>query len=92
MKTHISIFIFLIGKFAMSFAQDTILPDPPPPIVNPCGVYDKQNIGNRRQIPYTFLRESDVAWQKRIWRDIDLREKQNQPLYYPDEPSTEETY
>lgn len=83
MKTHISIFIFLIGKFAMSFAQDTILPDPPPPIVNPCGVYDKQNIGNRRQIPYTYLRESDVAWQKRIWRDIDLREKQNQPLYYP---------
>jgi gliding motility associated protien GldN len=50
---------------------------------NPCDIYDKQNIGNRRPINYTSLREGDVAWEKRVWRDIDMREKQNQPLYYP---------
>jgi len=57
----------------------------PKPIkpVNPCDIYDKQNIGNRRPINYTSLREGDVAWEKRVWRDIDMREKQNQPLYYP---------
>ncbi len=47
------------------------------------GIYVKENANNRRFIPYTHLREADVAWQKRVWRRIDLREKQNQPLYYP---------
>jgi hypothetical protein len=57
--------------------------EPGPPTANPCDIYDKQNIGNRRPINYTSLREGDVAWEKRVWRDIDMREKQNQPLYYP---------
>lgn len=47
------------------------------------GIYVKENANNRRFIPYTHLREADVAWEKRVWRRIDLREKQNQPLYYP---------
>lgn len=62
-------------------AQDTFIPGPysnP----DPCGVHDK-NVGNRKPISYTSLREGDVAWEKRVWRDIDMREKQNQSLYYP---------
>lgn len=47
------------------------------------GVYDKENSVNRRFIPYTYLREADVAYKKRIWREIDLRDKINLPLYYP---------
>ncbi len=47
------------------------------------GVYDKENAVNRRLIPYTHLREGDVTWEKRIWRVIDIREKVNQPLYFP---------
>jgi len=50
------------------------------------GVYDKwSNMSgeNRRLIPYTHLREGDVTWEKRVWRRLDLREKQNQQLYYP---------
>lgn len=50
---------------------------------DPCDVYLKENINSRRPIPYTYLREGDVMWEKRIWRDIDMREKQNQPFYYP---------
>jgi gliding motility associated protien GldN len=47
------------------------------------GIYDKENSVNRRFIPYTHLREADVSWEKRVWRRLDMREKQNQQLYYP---------
>lgn len=47
------------------------------------GIYDKENSVNRRFIPYTHLREGDVNWEKRVWRKLDMREKQNQQLYYP---------
>jgi gliding motility associated protien GldN len=52
------------------------------------GIYTKENSTNRRFIPYTFLREADVQWERRIWRNIDMREKINQPLYYPTENVT----
>jgi gliding motility associated protien GldN len=47
------------------------------------GIYDKENAVNRRFIPYTHLRQGDVTWEKRVWRELDMREKQNQQLYYP---------
>lgn len=50
------------------------------------GIYDKENAINRRFIPYTHLREGDVQWERRVWREIDLREKINHPLYYPTFP------
>lgn len=49
------------------------------------GIYDKENSINRRYIPYTHLREGDVAWEKRVWRELDMREKLNHQLYYPTE-------
>lgn len=52
------------------------------------GVYDKTTISQVQPIPYPYLRESDVIWTKRIWRNVDLREKMNQPFYYPDQPQT----
>ncbi|MEA3357544.1 MAG: hypothetical protein U9Q67_03850, partial [Patescibacteria group bacterium] len=48
-------------------------------------IYKKQ-IGQRSPAPYPPLREADVLWAKKVWRLIDLREKMNQPLYYPTEP------
>lgn len=41
---------------------------------------------NRQAIPYVYLREADVMWSKRIWQELDLREKVNHPLYYPAQP------
>lgn len=50
------------------------------------GVYVKEHIPTKMVVQYTHLREADVMWSKRIWRTIDLRQKQNFPLYYPLEP------
>jgi gliding motility associated protien GldN len=50
------------------------------------GVYDKTTISQVQPIPYPYLREADIVWTKRIWRNVDLREKMNQPFYYPEMP------
>ena len=50
------------------------------------GVYVQEHIPTKRVISYTYLREADVMWSKRVWRTIDLREKMNHPLFYPEEP------
>ena len=47
------------------------------------GYYTKSDIVNARVTPYPFLREVDVAFQKRVWREIDVREKMNQYLASP---------
>jgi len=47
------------------------------------GYYKKADIMNARVTPYPSLREADVAYSKRVWREIDLREKMNQYLASP---------
>lgn len=47
------------------------------------GYYKKTNIMSAKVTAYPSLRESDVAFQKRVWREIDLREKMNQYLGSP---------
>lgn len=51
------------------------------------GVYKKVHTESRRVVPYVTLREADIMWSRRIWRIIDLREKMNQFMYYPKEPT-----
>ena len=50
------------------------------------GVYIQEHVPTKKIISYTHLREADVIWSKRVWRTIDLREKANFHLYYPEEP------
>jgi gliding motility associated protien GldN len=52
------------------------------------GAYTPEHLVFRKPIPYVYEREADIMWQKRIWRVIDLREKMNHPLYYPDDTTS----
>jgi len=49
-------------------------------------VYDKEHIPKKDPIPYPFVREADVMWEKVIWRMINLREKMNHSYYFPTKP------
>ncbi|HVW15296.1 MAG TPA: gliding motility protein GldN [Mucilaginibacter sp.] len=64
--------------------QQAAAPAPLKPFDRPLdGYYKKANIMNAKVTPYPYLREADVAFQKRIWREIDTREKMNQYLSSP---------
>jgi len=50
------------------------------------GAYVKESNITKRVVPYPALREADVMYTKRIWQEMDLREKINHPYYYPVQP------
>ena len=47
-------------------------------------VYKKEKHLNKRVQQYASLRQADVMWSRKIWREIDLRQKINHPFYYPE--------
>ena len=44
--------------------------------------FDKSAIGDRTPLPYEHLRWDDALYAEKVWREIDLREKMNQPFQY----------
>jgi gliding motility associated protien GldN len=69
--------IVFLGLFAFTGASFLF--------AQPKGIYEK-DINDKTPVPYSFLREADVMWSKKITRIVDLREKMNLPLYYPTFP------
>lgn len=47
------------------------------------GYYKKVNTLNAQPVAYPSLRQADVVFSKRIWREIDLREKMNAYMAAP---------
>jgi gliding motility associated protien GldN len=75
---------FLLFGFVLSLSTNTqaqILDTPPQD-----GLFPDEGIIDKKPIPYPPLRKADVMWSKRIWREIDMKQKMNQPFYYPVEP------
>jgi len=50
------------------------------------GAYLRRHNQDRKPVPYQYVREADVMWSKKVWRIIDLHEKMNHILYYPERP------
>jgi gliding motility associated protien GldN len=68
--------ILILGAGQMNQAQD----------LTTGSIYEKENVPNRKPVPLPHLREADITWSKMLWRMVDLREKINQPLYFPTAP------
>jgi len=65
-------------------ADAPITADPAKPFDRPLdGYYKKVNIQNARVTPYPAVRESDIVYSKRVWEEIDVREKMNNYLASP---------
>lgn len=77
-KSFISLFVFalLLGASQMLSAQ--ILDEKPVD-----GLFADDGTVDRDPIPFPPIRQADVMWQKRVWREIDFRQKINQSFYYP---------
>lgn len=57
-----------------------------PSLVND-GTYDRvKHVG--APIPWQYIREADVLWKKKVWREIDTREKQNIGFRYQGDENT----
>lgn len=48
--------------------------------------YERRTVKERKPVELPYVREADVLWSKVVWQNIDLRQKINQPLYFPLEP------
>ncbi len=52
------------------------------------GAYDRVSSHASVPIPWQPIRETDILWKKRVWREIDTREKQNVAFRYAGDESS----
>jgi gliding motility associated protien GldN len=84
MKTTWSVLLIVGLIFGVVVISDAQILDSPRD-----GVFDEIHLREKKPIPYSPVREADVIYKKRIWRVLDLRQKINQPFYYPEVPQKE---
>ena len=85
MRTRILILsVLLLTEVVVGYAQPgqttmigAYVPSPPDQ------TYAKELNVQRRVKAWPYLRESDILWKKRVWEQIDLKQKMNYPLFYP---------
>jgi gliding motility associated protien GldN len=53
--------------------------------LRPDAAFDKSFVNDRTPLPYEHLRWDDALFAEKVWREIDLREKMNQPFRYKTE-------
>jgi gliding motility associated protien GldN len=80
MKKITVIIGLLISALISIQAQDNTFK---PPLDN---FYVKVNNEGEKARPYVNVRQADVYYDLMVWRQIDMREKFNQYLYYPTKP------
>jgi gliding motility associated protien GldN len=73
--------IFAVAVLVSSFTAEAQQMENPPRD----GSYDRLLEQERQPLPYPHLREADVFWQKRVWREVDTRQKMNLYFRYPEQ-------
>jgi gliding motility associated protien GldN len=74
----------LVVKDAPVETKPAVAATPTKPFDAPLdGYYKKNDVINAHVTPYAVLREADVVYSRRIWREFDLREKMNQFMASP---------
>lgn len=93
MKILKFLFLFLLAfAFTADMSAQEDIPGEPTEASDPSeGIYlddvvKRRLITENRFIEYEPVREADIAWERRIWRVIDVREKMNLPFAYPEKP------
>ncbi len=83
MKTRfISLLLILFGFMAIpSGMQAQILDERPID-----GLFADDGTVDVDPVPFPHIRQADVMWKKRVWREIDFRQKMNHAFYYPTVP------
>ena len=77
LSTCLTLMLALFAPVQLCLAQSSNVLD---------GAYIKETNITKRVIPYPDLREADVMYKRRIWQEIDLRQKFNHPFYFPIDP------
>ncbi|MFD2596067.1 gliding motility protein GldN [Sphingobacterium griseoflavum] len=78
--------LLALGYFFVAFGQQENLSNSTKPIhiEEPIdGYVAKTDLENRKVVPYANIRQTDIAYSKRVWREIDLREKMNKAFASP---------
>jgi gliding motility associated protien GldN len=80
--------VILLGLALNVFAQkaDDVIKESSEPLDEKYvdDIVPKKLIFENRILPYEMVRESDIPWQKTIWRIIETREKMNIPFRHPE--------
>lgn len=84
-KIVLSVFALCVASFAFAQETDTTGSTMQQPVRKPVETFWEQTeVGDfSKPISYVHQRNNDVMYYHTIWRTIDLKEKMNHPLYFP---------
>ena len=80
-KITLFVFFAIILAGFNGAVKAQILDNPPQDVI-----YFDNDVEDMKPIPLPAVRKADITWSKRLWREIDMRQKMNQPFYFPLEP------
>ncbi len=76
-------FICICLSFSL-YSQDRVFAPERPEVVD--GITKKKVLQERTLLSYPAVQERDILWERRIWREIDTRQKMNLPFRYAKAP------
>ena len=66
----------------LSYNYDSLPVKPPIASFENDNIVERLLVKDRTPLAYEHIREDDAVYKQRVWRDIDVREKINQPFLY----------